>query len=43
MAKMTNEQKALTKILVGANWRVTRAVAEKIVDQIALYSAYSED
>ena len=43
MSKMTNEQKALTKILVGANWRVTRAVAEKIVDQIALDSAYSED
>ena len=43
MAKVTNEQKALTKILVNGNWRVTRAVAEKIVDQIALDSAYSED
>lgn len=43
MAKLTNEQKALTNILAGAKWRVTRAVAEKIVDQIALDSAYSED
>ena len=43
MAKMTNEQKALTNILVEAKWRVTRAVAEKIVDQIALDSAYSKD
>ena len=40
---ITNEQKALTKILVASDWRVTRVVAEKIVDQIALDSAYSED
>lgn len=43
MAKLTQEQKSLTKLLVKSGWRVTRAVAEDIVDQIALDSAYSQD
>jgi hypothetical protein len=42
-ADLTQDQKDIVKILVDNEFRVTKAVAEDIVDQIALDGAYSSD
>ena len=40
---LTADQSKLLSILTANNWRVTRDVAEDLVDQIALDGAYSDD